>query len=154
MATIKLKDITVNLFAQLTTDEKLLELMEVPCQTRNGKKVYKMDDLKKQFLEEKNPGDLVDTDHTRLCIYELPTTKSRFSILEQSYIQIDIYVTKRKNVRDRRTLMIADRLRQILNNGHIFDIDVHYYNRNPNLEASHNEWSKYGVTFSYNNISL
>ena len=87
---MKLKDITVELFSILTTDEELLQLMEVPCRVVNGKKRYDMATLKKQFLEEKNPGDLVETDFTRLCVYELPTTKSKFSVLEQSYIQIDI----------------------------------------------------------------
>ena len=128
--------------------------MEVPYTLKNGKKVRKMEDLKRQFLEEKNPGDLVSSDHTRLCIYELPTTKSRWSILEQSYIQIDIYVTKKKNIKDRRAIMIADHLKKKFNNGNIFDIDVHYYNRNPNLEASSDEWYKYGITFSYNNINI
>ena len=73
---MKLKEITVELFSILTTDEKLLELMEVPYRMVGGKKKYDMATLKKQFLEEKNPGDLVETDFTRLCIYELPTSKS------------------------------------------------------------------------------
>lgn len=110
--------------------------------------------LKRQFLEEKNPGDLVETDFTRLCIYELPTSKSKFSILEQAYIQIDIYVNKKKNVRDRRTIMIADRLRDLLHNSKIFDYDIHYYNRNPDSEADNMEWTKYGITFNYNNILI
>lgn len=151
---MKLKDITVELFSILTTDEELLQLMEVPCRVVNGKKRYDMATLKKQFLEEKNPGDLVETDFTRLCVYELPTTKSKFSVLEQSYIQIDIYVNKKKNVRDRRTIMIADRLRALLHNSKIFDYDVHYYNRNPDSEADNMEWTKYGITFNYNNIVL
>lgn len=151
---MKLKEITVELFSILTTDEKLLELMEVPCQVIAGKKKYNMSTLKKQFLEEKNPGDLVETDFTRLCIYELPTSKSKFSILEQAYIQIDIYVNKKKNVRDRRTIMIADRLRELLHNNKIFDYDIHYYNRSPDSEADNMEWTKYGITFNYDNIFI
>ena len=94
---MRLKSIAVELFSILTKDEELLKLMEVPTTYSKGKDRYLMKDIKKQFLEEKNPGGLVDTDYTRLCIYELPATRSRFSILERSYIQIDIYVTKRKN---------------------------------------------------------
>ncbi|MBU5669657.1 hypothetical protein KQI68_07360 [Peptoniphilus sp. MSJ-1] len=151
---MKLKSIAVELFSTLTKDEKLLELMEVPKVYTNGKYKYLMKDIKKQFLEEKNPGDLVDTDFIRLCVYELPATKSRFSILERSYIQIDIYVTKKRNVRDRRTLMIADRLRELLHNSKIFDYDITYFNRNPDSEAQNAEWTKYGITFCYSNIII
>lgn len=125
--------------------------MEIP-KDKNGKR--SMRDIKKQFLEEKNPGDLVETDFTRLCVYELPTTKSRFSVLERSYIQIDIFVTKKKNVRDRRAIMIADRLRALLHNSKLFDYDVTYFNRNPDSEAQNQEWTKYGITFCYNNIII
>lgn len=154
MFDIKLKEITVELFAVLTTDEKLLDLLEVPHTLVNGKKKYSMADMKKQILEERNPGDLVETDFTRLCVYELPTSKSKFSVLEESYIQIDIYVNKKKNIRDRRTHMIADRLRSLLHRSKIFDYDIHYYNRNPNYEADNPEWTKYGITFNYNNIFI
>lgn len=151
---IRLKSIAVELFSILTKDDKLLELMEVPKTYSKGKDIYLMKDLKKQFLEERNPGDLVDTDFTRLCVYELPATRSRFSILERSYIQIDIYVTKRKNVRDRRTLMIADRLRKLLHNSKIFDYEITYFNRSPDSEAQNDEWTKYGITFCYSNIII
>lgn len=151
---MKLKDITVKLFSLLTTDEQLLDLMEVPYNIVQGKKKYEMSMLKKQFLEEKSPGDLVETDFTRLCVYELPTTKSKFSIIEQCYIQIDIYVNKKKNTRDRRTIMIADRLRELLHNAKLFDYTIRYYNRNPDREADNIEWTKYGVTFNYDNIFI
>lgn len=151
---IRLKSIAVELFSVLTKDKELLELMEVPKTYSKGKDIYLMKDLKKQFIEEKNAGDLVDTDFTRLCIYELPATRSRFSILERSYIQIDIYVTKRKNIRDRRTLMIADRLRKLLHNSRIFDYEITYFNRTPDSEAQNAEWTKYGITFCYSNIII
>lgn len=147
---MKLKSIAVELFAILTRDEKLLDLMEIPKDKNSDERPMKY--LKKQFLEEKNPGDLVDTDFIRLCVYELPASRSRFSVLERSYIQIDIYVTKKKNLRDRRTLMIADRLRELLHGAKIFDIDVTYFNRSPDSESQNAEWTKYGITFCYNNI--
>lgn len=148
------KELAVAIFQKVTRDEELLDLMEVPYVMRGGKKRRSMEDIKKQFLEERHPGDLVDSDFIRLCVYELPTTKSRFSILEQSYIQCDIYVTKVNNIRDRRTIRIADRLKSLLHHAHLFDHELRYYNRNPDAEAENPEWSKYGITFCYDNITI
>lgn len=141
---MRLKDIAVGVFSKLATDNELLSLLEVPSNT--------LHDIREQIVEDKYPNDLITTNLARLCVYETPTTKSLYDVVEKSYIQIDIYVTKEKNKIDRRILLIANRLIDLLNNTNIDGFNVKYYNRLPNLPTDNQEWVKYGVVFSYDNI--
>ncbi len=143
---MRLKDIAVGVFAKLATDNELLQLMEVPSSS--------LDDIRNQIIEDKYPNDLVKTNLTRLCVYETPTSKSPFSPIEKSFIQIDIYVTKEKNKIDRRVLLLANQLFKLLHKANINGYGLEYYNRLPNLPSDNKEWVKYGVVFSYANIVI
>lgn len=141
---MRLKDVAVGAFELIATDEELLNLLEVPTRS--------MKDIREQIVEDKYPNDLVVNSLSRLCVYENPTTKFSYSVVEKSFIEIDIYVTKEKNKIDRRVLLVANRLFEILHNKNIEGFQVTYYNRLPNLPTDNKEWVKYGVVFTYDNF--
>lgn len=143
---MRLKDVAVGVFGILATDTELLTLMEVPSNS--------MKDIKEQIVEDKYPNDLVVNSLSRLCVYETPTSKSIYSVLEKSFIEVDIYVTKERNAIDRRILLIADRIFKLLHNKNIEGFTVEYFNRLPNLPTDNKQWVKYGVVFSYDNIII
>lgn len=147
---MRLKDVAVGLFSILVTDSELLSLLEVP--TLNGSRTMKS--IKEQVVEEKYPNDLVVNNLSRLCVYETPSTPSLYTVIEKSFVEIDIYVTKEKNAIDRRTLLIVDRIFNLLHNREIDGFQIHYFNRLPNLATDNNSWSKYGLVFSYDNIII
>lgn len=143
---MRLKDVAVGIFSTLTTDSELLNLLEVPTSS--------MEDIKKQVVEDKYPNDLVLNSLSRLCVYETTSSKSIYSIVEKCFIEIDIYVTKEKNTLNRRALLIANRIYELLHNKNIYGFEVVYSNRLPNLPSDNKEWVKYGIVFSYVNIIL
>lgn len=143
---MRLKDVAVGVFGILATDKKLLELLEVPSTD--------MKDIRDQIVEDKYPNDLKVNNLSRLCVYEIPTSPSLYSVIEKCFIQIDIYVTKEKNEIDRRILLIANRIFQLLHNANVDGYKVTYFNRLPNLPSDNKDWAKYGMVFSYDNFII
>lgn len=137
----------VGVFAKLATSTELLSLLEVP--DPKG-----MEQIRNQVIEDKYPSDLVESDLTRLCVYEIPSSTPLFSMVESNFIEIDIYVTKEKNKKDRRVLQIVNKLMGILHNQKIEGMEIRYYNRLPNLPTDNKEWVKYGVVFTYDSFLL
>lgn len=151
---MRLKGVAVGIFSKIANDEKLLDLLEVPYTNINGNPVRTLRSIRNQIIENKYPNDLVTSNLSRLCIYELPTVKGYETILENCYIQIDIYVAKDKNEVDRRILLIAERIVELLNGAVINDYPIYYFNRNPDSPVDDPDWTKYGLIFGYNNIIL
>lgn len=143
---MKLKDMTVNIFITLARDENLLTLLEVPTR--------EMKDIREQIIEDRYPRDLIDNNLSRLCVFEMPSSPTINPIVERGWVEVDIYVTKEKNKIDRRSLLIAERLVELLHNTKIAGTGLNYYNRLANLQSDSQEWVKYGVVFSYDNIIL
>lgn len=143
---MRLKDVAVGIFRVMSSDETLLNLLEVPDRSISS--------IREQIIEDKYPNDLVTDNLTRMCVYETPTSKSVFSASERCYVEIDIYVTKDKNKVDRRVLLIANRLYELFHNKDVDGFQMVYYNRLPNLPTDNQEWVKYGIVFSYDNFII
>lgn len=151
-----LKDITVNIFAELAQDIVLLNLIEVPA-TRTMKQI------REQIIEDRNPNDLVEDTRSRLCVYENSSTPTYNPLVERGWVEIDVYVTKEKNKIDRRALLVAERLISLLDNERRkrkgFEpigagAGLRLYNRLPNLATDSSDWVKYGLVFSYDHINM
>jgi hypothetical protein len=148
---------------ELNKDNKLLELLEVPKTEVDGVTVCKMNDIKKQILEDRQPGDLITNTLSRLCVFEQPTAPTFNPIVERGWIEVDIYVQKDKNKIDRRVLIIAERIIELLDtklrmkNG-LKPIDIgaglYYHNRMPDMMTDNEDWTKYGLVFKYDYINL
>ena len=159
---MKLKDITVNVFKVIASDTELLKLLDVPETIINDEKVYALKDIREQILEDKYPSDLVDNNLSRLCIYELQPYKIS-PALEKGRIEIDVYVTKEKNKEDRRVLVVAERLIDLLDSERrksralpsvAVGVGLEYETRLANMQTDSREWVKYGIIFTYDMIRI
>lgn len=160
---MNLKDITVSIFQSLVQDNALLDLLEIPPTDVNGTLARHMKQIREQIIEDKYPSDLVDSNLSRLCVYELPSTPTSNPNVEKGWLEIDIYVTKEKNKTDRRVLLVAERLISLLDNERRKKLNlppvhagvgVRYYNRLANMQTDSSEWVKYGLVFNYDLIRL
>ena len=150
---MNLKDISINVFQALVKDQELLDLLEVPSTS--------MKDIREQILEDRYPSDLIENSATRICVFENPSSPTLNPLVEKGWIEVDIYVTKEKNKVDRRVLLIAQRVIDLLDTDKRkrrgkapipTGIGLYYYNRLANLPTDNWEWIKYGLIFQYDNI--
>jgi hypothetical protein len=137
----------------LAKDEELLNLLEIPSTS--------MKDIREQILEDRYPADLITDNKTRICIFENPSSPTSTPLIETGWIEVDIYATKEKNKIDRRVLLIAQRLKDLLDANArqkrgekpiATGTGLYYYNRLSNLPTNNREWIKYGLIFCYDNI--
>lgn len=152
---LNLKDTMSNVFVALKDDEELLSLLKVP--TRD------MKDIKKQLIEDRYPDGLVQDNLSRLCIYETPSSPTMNPNVERGWVEIDIYVTKENNRIDRRILLIAKRIIEVLDEKERVKrgkspvqsgVNLSYYNRLPNMFTDNESWIKHGLVFSYDYIRV
>lgn len=150
-----LKDISVNVFMALAKDANLQLLLEMPSTT--------MKDIREQILEDRYPNDLIQNNLPRVCVYENPSTPAFGQMLEKSWLEVDIYVTKEMDKVDRKTLLIAEHIINALDTKErqkrglkpiVAGMGLNFYNRLPNLPTDRPEWKKYGLLFYYDNIRV
>jgi hypothetical protein len=150
-----IKDRMSAVFMALYQDEELLQLLEVP--SRN------MKDIKTQIIEDRYPNDLVNDNLTRLCVFENSTSPSYNPNVEMCWVEVDVYTTKEKNKIDRRMLLVAEKVIDVLDARRRelkglppvhAGVDLRYFQRIPNMYKDNQEWSKYGLVFKYNNFQL
>ncbi|WP_336786953.1 hypothetical protein [Paenibacillus sp. MMO-177] len=160
---MNLKDITVSIFQVIVQDKELLDLLEVPVTDVNGTPTRLMKSIREQIVEDKYPSDLVVDNLSRLCVYELPSVPTSNPNVEKGWLELDIYVTKEKNMADRRVLLVAERLISLLDNERrkrlnlspvSAGVGLRYYNRLANMQTDSREWVKYGLVFNYDLIRL
>lgn len=150
---MRIKDNAVNVFMVLAKDKKLLDLLKVSSTS--------MKDIRRQIIEDRIPTDLIEEALPRICIYENPSTISINPIIERGWIEIDIYVPKEIDIVDRRSLLIAERVVEILDyderkkqglKPNVTGMGLHYKQRLPNLPVDTRDWKKYGVVFVYDYV--
>ncbi|WP_066503701.1 hypothetical protein [Abyssisolibacter fermentans] len=143
---MRFKDIVGGVFSKIAVDSELLNLLDIPSDN--------LETIKKQIVEEKYPAEIGADNLPRLYIYENQPTNSLNSSTECCNIQIDIYVPKSLYKEDKRTLLIASRLYDLLSGSDIEGITLRYSTRLPNLPIDNNDWIKYGIVFNYTNIII
>lgn len=149
------KDCVVNVFMTLARDERLLELLEVP--SRN------IADIRNQIVETVYPDTTTADKLSRICIYETPSSLNFQSGVERNCIEIDIYVHKDVHKRDRRAIIIAEHIRDLLDYrqrekrgikpASIAGFQFSYYQRIPHI-SNHRDWVGYGLVFHYDSVKL
>lgn len=143
---MRFKDIVGGVFSKIAVDSELLNLLDIPSDN--------LETIKKQIVEEKYLAEIGADNLPRLYIYENQPTSSLNSSTERCNIQIDIYVPKSLYKEDKRTLLIASRLYDLLSCSDIEGITLRYSTRLPNLPIDNNDWIKYGIVFNYTNIII
>jgi len=140
-------DISGLAFLKLIKDKELLDLLDIP-EPRDVKTI------RKHILNEAYPTDLIESDISRLCVYEITSsTKSRNS-LETCYLEFDIYVHKRINQADKRASLIANKINKLFNEQYLDGYKLSYFHRMASPKTSSEDWVKYGVIFRYDNIVI
>lgn len=153
---MSLKDLAVNAFLALAEDTELLGLLEITTPQNMGA-------VKKQIIEDRYPSDLVNDALSRLCVYEMPSMETQNPLIERCFIHVDIYVTKDKNKKDKRILLIADRIILLLDNEKRrklgkapveTGVSLKYSHRLPNMPTDGDDWTKFGLVFTYDLINI
>lgn len=157
---IDLKDIYVTVFLTIKEDKQLLDLLEIKYEGISENDFMRQ--LRKQVQETLNPDDLLNQYETRLSVHEQDGAYNYPTHVDNSFLAVDIYISKEKNMKDRRALLILKRLIEILDtNQRKYDgkkqlpiglYGLNYHSRNLNQKGATNKttgWEKYTVVFKY-----
>ena len=109
---IDIKDVYVQAFLAIKQDSQLLDLLEIAHENVN-ENVF-MAQLRKQVVDTSHPDDLLTDNATRLSMHEQDESYRSGKFQETAYLAVDINITKDKNAKDRRSLLIMKRLIEVL----------------------------------------
>lgn len=122
-----------------------------------------MADIRKQIDETVYPDASTTDKLSRICIYEIPSALNFQTAIERNCIEIDIYVHRDAHRRDRRALLIAEHIHNILDTrerkkhgiepASIAGFNFSYYQRLPNI-SNDRDWVGYGLLFHYDMAKL
>lgn len=154
---IDLKDTYVKTFLAIKEDKPLLDLLEIPYEDIEENDF--MIKLRKQVVETADPDHLLDDYSTRLCVHEQSGSYNYPAGVDNSFLAIDIYVAVDKGKKDRRALLVMQRLIDVLDtkqrerNGkqklNIGLYGLQYHTRLLNQYYRTTGWEKYTVVFKY-----
>lgn len=108
---MRIKQVHVETFKALKNDTELLDLLEVDYKGLSPNEV--MTNVRKQIIESSKPDGLLTDYSTRLAIHEEDGGFNGINT-ETSYLAIDIHITNDNNKKDRRALLIIQRLIELL----------------------------------------
>lgn len=159
----RLKQAYVETFKALKNDTELLDLLEIDYNNKTPQEV--MANVRKQIVDGSQIDDLLEEYSTRLAIYE-KNSDVVIDNVETNYLSIDIHITYDNNKIDRRALLIAERLIEILDSRHrkrrgLQPLDIgldglEYYTRKTETTASKTVtgWEQYTVLFRFKYLIL
>lgn len=140
-------DISGLAFSMAIKDDVLLDLLNIPM-PRDVKTI------RKHILNEAYPTDLIDSDISRICVYETNSTTVPRNSLETCYLEFDIYVHKKTDQADKRASLIANRINKLFNKKFIDGYELSFFHRMSSPKTSSEDWVKYGIVFRYDNIVI
>lgn len=138
------KDNIAGIFMVLAGDSELLSLLGVPSSN--------MEDIKKQIIEERNPGDMVANLKSRLLLYESPSRPTQNPAVERNTVTIDIYVHKDTEKKDRRSSLIAQRVKDLLQGSDAAGVGLYYYGHVGDAPTLNSNWKHAIVIFNYDSV--
>lgn len=153
---IDFKKMYVETFKAIKNDTKLLDLLEIEHKDLEPNVVLK--NVRKQIQETSRIEDLLKENAIKLAIHE-GDQGYKSSIEETRYINIDILISKDKNRKERRALLLMQRLIEVLDTEQrkrrgLQALPIGLYGleyRTQTLESRNTAtgWEKFTVVFSY-----
>lgn len=156
---IDIRNIYRQTFNAIKKDTRLLDLLDVEYKGVDNNTF--LDNLRTQVTEGSAPDDLINNYKTRLCIHERDGGyKGKRE--EVGYFQVDIHITKDKNMQTgrlsdiiKRTIEILDTRQRKVQGLQPLNIGLYglEYKTRFFEDRSHNTgWEKYTVVFEYRYI--
>lgn len=157
---IDIKYIYKQTFKAIKNDTKLLDLLDVEYKDVDENTF--LTNLRKQVIEGSSPEDMLNDYSTRICIHELSGKYQSGKREEIAYLNIDIHITKDRNMQTglvsdivKRVIEIMDskqRQRQGLQPLPIGLYGLTYNNRMFDEKSNTTGWEKYTISFEYRYI--